>query len=62
MPLKTNPNLVRCFAYYVNPSKQHFPCYSSILKTLVYILKAKAVPPHAIKALGGRGDIAFTHS
>jgi hypothetical protein len=25
-------------------------------------IKAKAVPPYAMKALGGRGDIARTHS
>jgi len=30
--------------------------------TITYLIKGKAVPLHAMEALGGRGGIAATHS
>jgi hypothetical protein len=38
------------------------PVSMLVLIRILVLLKAKAVPLHAMKALGGRGGIASTHS
>jgi hypothetical protein len=35
---------------------------TSLFEQALHLNKAKSVPPHAMKALGGRGGIAPTHS
>jgi hypothetical protein len=49
----------------MSTEKKHMTTASYLrlqLLPIISIYKAKAVPPHAIKRLGGRGDIAPTHS
>jgi hypothetical protein len=42
--------------------RRHLKMYLLITLRTEYTAKAKAVPLHAMKALGGRGGIAPTHS
>jgi hypothetical protein len=37
-------------------------CETGINSRIILKCEAKAVPPHAMKALGGKGGIAPTHS
>jgi hypothetical protein len=50
------------YCVYYNSSVQSRSVFTCLPNHTPYTLKAKAAPLHAAKALGGRGDIAPTHS